>query len=173
MIVFIDGGLGSGKSLTAVWLASLEASSGRPVYTNFPCTFSQRVSSWSEVVAIRSGVFVWDESHLDIDSRRFMRNVSFTPWLTQTRKLGVDLIVISQDFGQVDARMRNLTDVLIRCEKVIDSGHRGTRYTVIDVFRSRITARSTLWHSPDLYALYDTFALVLPLSGEVPPLGAL
>lgn len=172
-IVFIDGGLGSGKSLTAVWLAYQEAQQGRQIYTNFPCTFATRVTSWAEVVRIRSGVFVWDESHLDIDGRRFMKNVAVTPWLTQTRKLGVDLLVISQDFGQVDTRLRQLTDILIRCEKVLDGGVRGTRYTAISVFRSKITARSVLWHSPELYALYDSYALVLPLDGDIPSLGAL
>lgn len=173
MIIFIDGGLGSGKSLTAVWLAAQEAQKGRAVYANFPCTFATRVTSWDEVVRIRAGVFLWDESHLDIDGRRFMKNVNVTPWLTQTRKLGVDLIVISQDFGQVDTRLRNLTDLLIRCEKLLEGGRRGTRFVVVDVFNARITSRSVLWHAPELYALYDTYALVLPLTGDIPPLGAL
>lgn len=170
MIVAIDGGLGAGKSYTGAWLAYQEHLSGRPVYSNAPIVFAHRVSSWQALMSIRFGMFVWQEAHLDIDSRAFATNQSITPWLTQTRKLGVDIVYDTQNFGQVDKRLRDLTDILIRCSKITGEGGRGTRLVVVDLFNERIMSDTILMHSQEVYKLYDSYALILPLVGKVPSL---
>ncbi len=174
-IIAIDGGLGAGKSYLGVMLLYDEFLLGRPVYSNSDVRFATRVATWEQVCSIRDGVFLWDEAHLDIDSRMFGSNVSTTPWLTQTRKLGVDIVYVTQNIDQVDIRLRRLTDVLIRCNKVSDDfGNRGTRFIVVELQPSpRIISDSTLAHSPFYYSLYDSYGLVLPLTGKIPSLESL
>lgn len=169
-ICAIDGTLGSGKSYSAVDLAYREYLNGRPIFANFDLAFGRRIRSWLEVVSIRDGLFVWDEAHLDLDSRQFS-SMSCTPWLTQTRKLGVDLVYCSQDFGQVDKRLRDLTDVLIRCSAVSSLGRRGTRMLVLALHPApRLTSDKLVMHSPAIYSMYDTRQLIVPLSGKMPSL---
>lgn len=171
-ITAIDGGLGAGKTYTMIALAYDEYLAGRPVFANFPCAFAHRLRSWSEWCAVRSGVLMWDESHLDIDSRSFGSNVAVTPWLTQLRKLSVELLYTTQNFGQVDVRLRNLSDRLIRCTgQRYEDGSRATELMVISLFpEPSLVNQVVLPHSPMLYGLYDTLSVVLPLSGKIPPL---
>lgn len=177
LITFVDGQLGSGKSYVAVALAhDFAQKTGLPVFANFQLRLPTAtvVRTWQQVCSIRDGLFVWDESHLDIDSRTFATNVTVTPWLTQTRKLGVQLIVVSQSIDQVDIRMRRLTDVLIRCEAVAFGTERGTRLNVFAMQPSPVLkSRRVLRHSSSVYALYDTRQLIIPLSGRIPPVSDL
>lgn len=172
MIVCIDGGLGSGKTYTGVWLAWSEYLAGQSVYTNFDCSFGRRISTWEELTSLRDGVFIWDETHIDMDSRNFSANQAVTPWLTQVRKLRLQLIYISQDISQVDIRVRKLTDVLIRCSAIGGAGVRGTELTVIRLHPepAEITSQSVLPHDPAIYRLYDTLCVVTPFRGKIPPL---
>lgn len=173
MIVGIDGGLGSGKTYTAVWLAAQEASA-RPIFANFDLAIATRVWTWRELCALRSGMFLWDEAHLDIDSRMFGSNVSVTPWLTQTRKLGMDIVYMTQSYDQVDKRLRNLTDVLIRCSRVVAAdSRRGTRMMVINIFEQKVVTDAIMAHDTGIYALYDTHQMVIPLQGTMPTLAEL
>lgn len=178
-LIGVTGNMGAGKSLTGVLFTFDDYRAGRPTMSNGPLCFPAqpgcvppvRASTWEQVVSFRNGTFLWDESHLDIDSREFSKNVDVTGWLTQIRKMGVNLIYITQSWDQVDKRIRNLTDMLIQCEKVEDaSGRRGTRILSVDVVRARLTSKSLLWHEPWMYSLYNTRAPVLPLEGKIPPL---
>lgn len=170
MIICIDGGLGSGKTYTAVELARHEYLAGRRIFANFGLPFAQRVASWYEAVAIRDGVFIMDEAHLNLDSREFAKNVSVTPWLTQLRKLGVDLMYISQDFGQVDKRLRDLTDILVRCYALANNSARATRRITIRLhpLPGTLLSDSIALHDQSIYTLFNTRELILPLYGKIP-----
>lgn len=164
MIVGITGGLGSGKTLVASYLATCESRRGRPVWSNYPVYCATLVRSWSEVVSLESGVVVLDEVHVDIDSRSFGNNVEVTSFLLQTRKLDLDLIYTSQSLHQVDKRLRDITDIVMMCERVLSpDGSRASRVVVIDLTSVTVRTRFVLAHSPELYALYDTKARVYPL----------
>lgn len=173
MIIVVDGGLGAGKTYTAVSLALDALRAGTPVAANFHIVGAAFLSSWPEFMSFRDGVLVWDEAHLDIDSREFAHNVSITPWLTQLRKLGVHLVVISQNIDQVDKRLRRLSDRLIRCERVQGVDYAASRLLVIDLFSARILRDVIVRHDVRVYASYNTRELVRPLVGKPLPLGAL
>lgn len=169
-IAAIMGKLGSGKTYTAVMLARQEHLAGRAVYANSHITFARQIVSWPELVSLRHGLFIWTEAHLDLDSRQAHKHVGITAWLTQVRKLGIDIIYDTQDFGQVDVRLRNLTDMLLLCSPASGSGgRRGTRLQVFDLFDNRRRSDSIYEHSPDVYALYNSWERILPLAGEIPP----
>lgn len=173
MIIIVDGGLGAGKTYSAVALACEAMAQGRPVYANFHIGGAVYVDSWAGFMRVRDGVLVWDEAHLDIDSREFASNVAITPWLTQLRKLGVDLIVVSQNIDQVDKRLRRLGDRLLRCEAVVSAGGRSTRVYVVDLFASTVLRTVVVKHDQRVYARFNSRELVKPLSGRPLPLGAL
>lgn len=177
-VIGVTGGLGAGKSLTSVLLAYDEHLRGQPVISNGPLQFPvvdglvppRRVESWLDVVSFRSGTFLWDESHLDIDSREFQRHVGITAWITQLRKLGVNLLYVTQSWDQVDKRLRNLTDKLLLCSPLFDGEARGTEVLTIDVFRERKLGKVVIRHQDWMYGLYDSYAPIFPLSGKIPDL---
>lgn len=167
MLIVIDGGLGSGKSYTAVALATeMAAARGLPLGANFPLVGGTYLTSWRDFMSWRDGILIWDEAHQDIDSREFSKNVAITPWLTQIRKLGVDLFVVSQDIGQLDKRLRNLADRLLRCEPIVEGAERGTKLYVVDLFTMRLTNTVVIRHSPSVYARYATRKLIRPFTGR-------
>lgn len=164
MIIGVTGGLGSGKTLLASYLAWSEYLRGRPVWANYALHCATQLKSWSELVALESGVVVLDEIHVEIDSRAFSTNVDATSFLLQTRKLDLDLIYTSQSFDQVDKRMRHITDLLGMCERLEFPNHvRASKVTLISMASLEVVRRMTLRHTPELYALYDTRARVFPL----------
>ncbi|MCE5194380.1 MAG: zonular occludens toxin domain-containing protein [Nitrospiraceae bacterium] len=59
-----------------------------------------------------SRLFIWDEIHLDLNARQWkdtsMRLVQF---FSMSRKLGFDIIIVSQLRGAVDRQMRELADI--------------------------------------------------------------
>jgi hypothetical protein len=164
MIIGVEGKLGSGKTLVASWLASVEHERGRTVWANYALHCAVRLRSWSEVVQLHEGVVVLDEVHVEVDSRMSWSNIELASFFLQTRKEDLDLLYVSQAFHQVEKRLRDITDLLIRCEKIVaPDGSRASRLTLMDLIDVRVIKRVTLLHSPALYALYDTKARVFPL----------
>lgn len=168
MVLCAQGGLGSGKTLLVSWLAWLShRDTGIQVFANYPLHCARRLESWSDVFALEHGIAVLDELHVEIDSRQFGRNVEFTSFLLQTRKVGLDLLYTSQNINQVDMRLRNITDVLALCERIgLPGGSQASRVQMFDMSSSRRMTGFVLRHTPELYALYDTFARVYPLRRE-------
>lgn len=69
-----------------------------------------------------------DEAHVFVDGRRAMsaKNIMFSKFVTQSRKRDVDLFYTTQDVsierflvsGQVELRLRKLTDEIIFCKTI-------------------------------------------------------
>jgi hypothetical protein len=59
-----------------------------------------------------SRLFVWDEIHLDLNSRMWKKTSgSMIQFFAMSRKLGFDILMISQLKGAVDRQMRDLADI--------------------------------------------------------------
>lgn len=165
MVLCAQGGLGSGKTLLVSYLAWLtRRETGCSVYANYPLHCASRLRSWSEVFDLSDGVAVLDELHVEIDSRSFSRNIEFTSFLLQTRKVGLDVLYTSQNINQVDMRLRNITDMLAICERIgLPGSAQASRIQLFDMSTMSRKSAFVLRHTPELYALYDTRARVFPL----------
>lgn len=157
MIVCIVGGLGSGKTLLMSALVDGERARGRVVAANYALRGALRFAWWEDLWAFRQGVYAWDEAHVDCDARLFAQNVEATSWFLQTRKLGLDLVMTTQSFEQIDLRLRQMVDCLILMSKL----RAGVSVaTVVDAFTMRIRRKALFHHSSELYGLYDSMATV-------------
>lgn len=59
-----------------------------------------------------SRLFIWDEVHLDLNAREWKtRSMEIIRFFSMSRKLGFDIIIISQLQGAVDRQLRELADV--------------------------------------------------------------
>lgn len=157
MILCITGGLGSGKTLLMSALAVQQMALGRVVAANYALHGARIFTYWEDLFAFEDGVFAWDEAHVDADSRMFAQNVEATSWFLQTRKSGLDLLMTTQSFDQVDLRIRNMVDCVIELQKISPGV---SRSTTVDGYSGRIIRRGVFRHNPQLYALYDTRAKV-------------
>lgn len=172
----IEGGIGTGKTLTLVTLGLQDLVKGRKLYSNVKLknvkgdiTYMTKdfIHSIFESVKARkfdmsNSTTLIQEAHNYMDSRSSMseKNRALTYWILQSRHTGAgcsDIIYDTQDFGQVDKRLRNNTDYYIHPQIVQWSkikgrpvpmtiylfitakiGHRWQRLTeVIDVTKSR------------------------------------
>jgi hypothetical protein len=57
-------------------------------------------------------LFVWDEIHLDLNSRSWKStSMDMIKFFSMSRKLGFDVVIVSQLRGAVDRQMRDLADI--------------------------------------------------------------
>lgn len=110
---------------------------GFHIFTNFGIKFGKKqdvqyldkefFNNYSQSgLELLNSVVAIDECHVFFDSRnsQLKRNKIFSKFITQSRKRSVDLIYTTQDkspeyfllSGQVELRLRKLTDYIIFCE---------------------------------------------------------
>lgn len=143
MIINIIGGLGSGKTLTAVKSSIEDFDNKIKIFCNFNIEIPHEKISFQELkdndIRTEEGKQYWlnkfsgidlaiyiDEATNWLDARTSMskNNQIVTAWLSQIRKmLGSSetshLYLISQLKKQLDVRSRDLTHITIRCGKKI------------------------------------------------------
>lgn len=125
-IIRIFSGLpGSGKSYHATLEILDWVQKGGQVYTNanidfrdtFPklnCFSVKRFDDIKDFKYFRNSLIVYDEGHIGLDSRDWKTlEHSERVLLSQLRKIGNKLIVISQDFDRVDTVVRDLTSLCV------------------------------------------------------------
>jgi len=115
MIIGITGQMGSGKTLFMSILAYAFSLKGVKVYSNYSLKNAQKLKSLNEMISISNGVLALDEIWLNIDSRFWYYNVPITRWVNQTRKKNLLVLYTTQNFSQVDVRLRRATDLLVWC----------------------------------------------------------
>lgn len=103
----------------------------RPVYLNFHLNpyledlFSEGIKHWrnvEELSEVRDADVIIDEIGTFFDAKRWS-DLSFSVrrWLSQHRKLGVEIYGNSQDFAQIDISFRRMTSKLFYLVKLISS----------------------------------------------------
>lgn len=127
-IVGIQGPIGSGKTTCLTYFALQEALVlKKPIYANYhftelPSTYMTfddlMMRMESKFDFMRAGIFL-TEAHIWLDSRMSASKLSrlMTYFVLQTGKQDINLYYDTQDFGQVDIRLRRMTDIAIHIVK--------------------------------------------------------
>jgi len=118
MLITINGGLGSGKSL---FLTIYALHSNKHIVSNF--TLFDKEYEKLDIYKLISGeysdcVILIDEVYQYLDSRNSMSELNklFSYFLFQSRKKNVELFICAQLRGTIDIRFRALTDYVIKCK---------------------------------------------------------
>lgn len=187
MIISIVGGVGSGKSVTAVKSILEDNEKGITVYTNFgidiphynisideinkyPVYKEEGKQYWLEKFSGKQIAIYIDEASSWMDARSSMttNNKNVTAWISQIRKmLGGNetshLYIISQLRKQIDVRSRDLTHISIHCSKKFKGKYEGQPKVVIKntiIIHETSKIIKTSFIANPYFKLYDTHELI-------------
>jgi len=164
MLVAIVGRMGSGKTLLmSVLLTFLRLKiSSEYIYVNYSLSGSTKISNARELLKIKNGIVGLDEFWASMDSRLWKDNVFLTRWVLQTRKKNLLVFYTTQNFRQIDIRVRQATDLLIFCEKITSSTSTFFKFIFLNPLNSRMLKSFKVLESEmkKLYYLYDTFEAI-------------
>jgi Zonular occludens toxin (Zot) len=157
--ICFQGTLGSGKTLNMTALGARAFASGQKIYANYPTRYATRLNSLQEMMQVRNAVLLLDELQSILDSREFKNNTALSQWILIVRKLGLSILYTTQFLGQVDLRVRHVTEYVYCCAKTEFRGSKATKVTVVKWFgeSGRVARSYVLPHSKELYSLYDTY----------------
>lgn len=170
-IVVFEGYLGAGKTLGASILAKYyQEKSGCTLYSNYGLAGSKpftRMEDFLDVAQQPSSIIVWDECHVDLDSRSFSSN--HVKFLTQIafylRKMRCTLIITSPMFENLDSRIRGITNILVQVQK----GKEYFYYPFYDIQSGKYLKTKKI-KKEDAFRIasdiFPTYAMVTPI--EVP-----
>lgn len=136
-IIGIEGGIGSGKTLSLVTLALIDIKKKEKVYSNIKLMRLDKADNKKVVYLTRklienifeliktkkfkmaNSLVLLQEVHNYLDSRNSMsvKNRTMSYWILQSRHTGrgsCDILYDTQDFCQVDKRLRSNTDYFMR-----------------------------------------------------------
>lgn len=125
MITVITGLTGSGKTWFMSRLALKSQKLGENIYTNVSFNFpnnNENVVRWhslSETFNLINGTIVIDEGQKLFDARNwmFLPN-AFADKIVSHRHQDLNILTTTQDFGQIDVRVRNNVHELYHCQKI-------------------------------------------------------
>ena len=167
VFVFI-GFLGSGKTLGSVLYAKkYQALSGCALYSNIAIEGAKpfhSLETFKEIAKESSSILLLDEAHIDLDARSFNTNhvKFFTQLSYYLRKLRCTLFITSPSFGDLDSRIRGITNVLAIVSKSKDKFY----YDMYDIQSSRYLRTYQMNQKEAFYVagnVYDTYAMVMPV----------
>lgn len=118
MIVAYRGRRGSGKTACMTRDAYISYLRGKTIYSNYHLNFPYKpltkdvINNFKES-DISNCVLLVDEIQVLFNSRTFLkkRNMSFSTFIQQTRKRGVDLFFTTQSLRTVDVNIRENVDL--------------------------------------------------------------
>lgn len=175
----VQGLLGAGKTTTASFLAHyyknrVKARGGDiQLFSNYGLRGAHEMAhynDWLTVADVHGSIIVWDEAQTNFDARQFSSsdNIFATQLLNYCRKMNSVQIMVAPNFGNIDRRIRQLTEVLINVVKV---GNKGIRLEYFDYqagngesslgkfLHSRFLPTSKVRRIHSLY-LFNTFRMV-------------
>lgn len=150
MIIGIEGGIGAGKTLVMTWLMKKEYKEcEKPLYANY----TLRTLPYTEIdlpwlmeamqnrYSFERAAIGIDEMHVLLDSRTSQKktNLVISYFINQTGKEGINLYYTTQDFSQVDVRLRRRTDMAITVQR------KGTLHKCLMVDRTTPENKVTRW----------------------------
>jgi hypothetical protein len=166
-----QGNLGSGKtfgmSVFAHWFKAAAARNGieSKLFANYSLVQSQRIMGYKDfykVAESSASIVCVDEAHINLDSRLFGRgkNVYLTQFLMYMRKLRASFFFASPTIFNLDRRMRNLTNILVDCQKYRGGFH----WEVYDYQSQRLIRKlfMPMWKANKIIrtGIYDTYEMV-------------
>lgn len=181
MIIGFIGGIGQGKTVSAVKYINEEWKKGKRILTNIKLKFNsdKRIENLTSEffknyknsnVEMYNTTILADEIHVYVDSRKSNSpiNQTFTRFVTQSRKRSVNLVFTTQDedpatfriSGQPDLRLRKLVDIIILCEKIKCSNDMVFFKNTFYNHSGNLLGRPLLFFGKDYFDLYDTDEIV-------------
>lgn len=162
------GFLGSGKTLgAAIYAKHYSQMSGCALYSNCGLLGAKPFTSIEDFKLIaqeKSSILLLDEAHMDLDARSFSSNhvKFFTQLSYYLRKLRCTLIITTPSFGDLDTRIRNITNVLA----FVNKDTKYFRYELWDI-QSRRFIKNMKIKKENAFkiasTLFDTNSMVTPI----------
>jgi len=190
MFMVYTGLRGSGKSYAATRFVKEALNKNRSVWTNYaldfsgygdtvPCQKCFRADSVADLADMRGedfvekkgfkkmGLFVYDESVAELFSRDWKTlDKPTVECYRQSRKIGMDVILITQDFADLDTSFRRIVDIIREFHRIWIF-HWYCDYLPRDV--DKATRKNVGWgfffRSQKLAECYDSWALFGSLVG--------
>lgn len=187
MAIFgIEGGIGSGKTMTLVYYALRDLKEGKRIFSNVKfknlsadeksrITYLTKDAINNMFNEIKSGRFdmknstvIIQEAHNYVDSRTSMtdKNRVFSYWILQSRHTGAgscDIMYDTQELGQVDKRLRNNTDFIMR-PQIYTKLENGMPVDVSVLIEAKIGQRwckfTEMYNGLEVIKFYDTHEIV-------------
>lgn len=177
MLIGIQGGLGTGKTIMLVRYLLQDYTNGYPIVSNFdlkninytPFDVHDFLKKNNNKIELKNCTIGIDELTVYVDCRLSgsKKNVFFSYLVMQSRKRSVDLYYITQDFGTIDKRVNHHTHIKILCSKLFDENgdeiDHIRHYSIIDLrdVGNIRTHRFDMNISP-YYNEYDTDEIIEP-----------
>lgn len=168
MIYGFNGNMRGGKSLSmSIHALKLAQKSGQRVYCNYPLFGSKvgvkvtQFETWKDLENVTNSIVLFDEIGTSMDSRNFKSKdqMYFTHLFAQMGKLGITFMYTTQRMHQVEKRVRENTDYLIKCRRLWPTDTIEQQWT--DTQGDVPKHIKTVYFNPrPFYALYDSFAVV-------------
>lgn len=178
MIVGIEGGLGSGKTIMVVRYLTKDYHNGKRIYANFGLKrIKYKPLDVMEILELDEGGFnlqdlsvAIDEITVFADCRTSMRKMNrfLSYFILQTRKRNVTLYYTTQDFNMVDLRLINHTDIRVVAEKILKADgvtyyEEYRKYTIYDLRDiKKLNWKSFTLNITPYFEYYDTNEVILP-----------
>ena len=178
MLIGIEGGLGSGKTLLMVRYLLKDFNKGNQIFSNFGLNhIPYKVLNVLEIldfdkenkslIDISMGI---DELTVFADCRTSIGKMNrlFSYFILQTRKRNVNLYYTTQNMMMIDKRVREHTDIQIFCEKIKDSDgemiEKKRHYTIWDFRDLHDIPKPTkfILDISKYFDYYDTNEVILP-----------
>jgi zona occludens toxin (predicted ATPase) len=163
MIIVLEGRMGSGKTLSSTAFAVIDKlENGRDIICNYHLngidykyfSYELFVEWMKSNETLNNASIIVDEAYLIGDSRMSQSGLGklFTYFILQTRKRGVDLYITTQQFRNIDIRIRMNADVRAICKY-----NERTKYCTVRMIDLRSGLRRTIKiFGPDFFPYYDT-----------------
>lgn len=191
MIIGLEGGLGSGKTIGALRYLMHDYLNGHPITANIDIygieyeefKLDDFLNKEKNTIELDNVSILLDEIQIYVDCRTSAskRNRLFSYFVLQTRKRNVTLYYTTQDFDMIEKRLFNFTAIQIMCEKLFaedypelaeiygidheDNSILDIRKYVIFDFRNKKHPRvyTKIIDVSKYYDYYDTDQKILPI----------
>jgi len=160
------GELGAGKTLSLTYFAYLNHLKGVKVYSNYHLSFPhEKILSIEDIEGMREGFFAGDELWLWMDSRasHSKKNRAISSILLKSRKRGIQIAYTTQSFGQIDLRIRRITDFI--AVPMLSPKEDWCRVLILSN-PSMTKVRWLKFRTGEIFPLYDTEEEIEPVQDE-------
>lgn len=174
MIIGITGKIGSGKTLLASYLANEGHKDGQTIISNYRLKIPHQLITLPDIEdyankhsSLKKCMLILDEAQTILDCRQSIKNRIMSYFILQTRKRDVDIVFTSQQFWNVEKRLRENTDYVLVCS-AIRSKENNKILLAVNVEINEYEGRDTFNYRGNfmirdpasVFKLYDTYEIV-------------
>jgi uridine kinase len=179
MIIGIEGGIGSGKTILMTRYLYKDFKRGRAIYSNYGLNFKHEPVDMSKILEMHDNKFNLRDCTLGIDEitvfadcrrsgSKLNRLISY--FILQSRKRSVDIYFTTQNLQMIDFRLLDYMDFQILAKKVKDKKTQKevegyAQYSLYDIRDvNNIRVKKFVMNLKRFYGLYDTMEVILPIN---------